>query len=147
MKLVSLHSGLKEARELADRALEPHPPSGLDEMLEAHAPEVRIVAYEVGELTTLLHEIAACQSAHFVLEAPDSEELREDVARVAETQGVIEIRGEKVLFDGHGRMLCNACAMAQAQRAGTLLRTWRRARPIGVHAHRGLHGCRACASR
>jgi hypothetical protein len=82
--------------ELAERGLESHAPARLNQVLAAHAAKLGIVADEVGELASLLDEIAAGKTGDFVLETGNAKELAQHITGVVIAQRLIEIRGQPV---------------------------------------------------
>jgi len=66
------------------------------------------VANQIGELATLLYQIASCQSAHARLEAVDAEQFGQHRARVVEAQRLIEIGREQIVPGLHGADLSTA---------------------------------------
>jgi hypothetical protein len=53
---------------------------------------------EIRQLTTLLNEVAAREARDLLLETTDAEELTEDVPGIVETQRLVEIGREQVVF-------------------------------------------------
>src|SRR5580704_18444356 len=102
-------------------------------MLAPYAAKVRVMTDEIGELSALLHEIAACQSVHLLLETAHAEQLAQHVPRVVEAQRLIKIRCQQV-------MLC-CCPHAEApgrRCAGQLSSLSRRA--ARADANKGVRG-------
>ena len=54
-----------------------NPPAGLLEVLAAHAAELGIVAEQVGQLPSLLHEIAAASPSTFCWKSGGADQLAE----------------------------------------------------------------------
>jgi hypothetical protein len=79
--------------------LEPHAPPRLDEVLPAHAAELRVVPNQIRELPALMDKVAAAQPVDLFFEAPDAEQVREHGARVVETERLVEVRRQQIVFD------------------------------------------------
>ena len=77
--------------QLRDVLLEADATAGLDEVLAPDGPELRIVAKQVGEFASLMHEVAAGQARDLLLEAGSADELAQHHARVVEAQGLVEV--------------------------------------------------------
>ena len=101
-ELEPVEAALEKVHERGDVAAQPDAPAGFDEVLAAHAPELRIVANQVRQLAALLHEVARRQPLDLLLEIRDPEQLAEDLARIVEAERLVEVRcEEKVLGSCH----------------------------------------------
>jgi hypothetical protein len=76
-------------------------------MLAAHAPELGIVAKEVGELGALLNQVDVREAGDLLSEVRYADQLTEDEPGVVEAQRLVEIAGDEVMAGrcrsrGHG---------------------------------------------
>src|SRR5439155_8582108 len=87
---------VEELDQALDVVLEMHPLARLDQMLAAHAPELRIVAKQVRELGALLDEVDAGESRDLLPEARGTDQLAQNDSRVVEAQGLVEIASHEI---------------------------------------------------
>src|SRR5579871_4928343 len=104
VKRTALDSPLQEIDELRYRALETYTPPRCDEMLPPYTAKIWVVPDQVRKLAPLLHEIAAREPLHLLLEGLHSEELGKRVPRIAETQRLIEVASEQIMSDRCGQV-------------------------------------------
>ncbi len=68
-------------------------------MFAAHTTKFRIVADQIREFTALLHEVAVRKARNAILKSRHTEQFAQDQSRVIETQSLIEVGGQKVVFE------------------------------------------------
>ena len=68
---------VEEVDKRSNRPFQTNPPASLDEMFMTHAPELRIVADEIRQLSALLHEVAFGEALDLPFEARDAKNLGE----------------------------------------------------------------------
>ena len=88
----------QEIDERTQPVLETHAFAGFDEVLAADAAEFGVVADQVGELTTLLYQVAAREARDLVLEVGDAEQLGQLGSGIVMTERLIEIGREQEMF-------------------------------------------------
>ena len=99
---MAVEAPVEELDQRRDVAPQPDQPARLDQVLAPDAAELGVVPNQVGQLATLLHEIAPRQALDLLLKTPGPEDLAEDQAGVVETERLIEIRrDEKMPRDRH----------------------------------------------
>ena len=86
---------VEEIDERPDIAAQANAAPGLDQMLPPHAAELGVVANQVGELTTLLDQVASSQPVDLPLKIGRANQLTEHHARIVETQRLVEIRRDE----------------------------------------------------
>src|SRR5512144_2939605 len=85
----------EQLRELADVVFEPDVPPDFYEVVTAHAAELRVVAEQICELSTLLHEVEARQAGDLLVEAANAQHLAQEATRVVEAQGLVEVADQQ----------------------------------------------------
>src|SRR6202043_1261202 len=88
-KATAIQAALQKPDQFRQRSLEPHPAACLDQMLPPHAAKIRVMADEIGQLATLLNEVATREARNLLLETPDAEELTQHVPGIIETQRLV----------------------------------------------------------
>src|SRR5258708_525045 len=83
--------------------LQPYFFAGLHKVLLAHPPEIRVVQNQIRKLSTLLNKVHLGQALHLVVKAVKSDQLAQRHAGIVETQGLVEITRQKILFNHRDR--------------------------------------------
>src|SRR5690606_27828908 len=94
----AVDAALEEVDEGAQSTLETHALAGFGEVFATHAAVFGIVTDQVGELTALLHQVAAGEAGDLLFEAANAEQLAQLEARVVEAQRLIEVGREQEMF-------------------------------------------------
>ena len=93
-----LDSFFQYLREQFDVRFQSNAFARFDEMLFPHAAVFRIVQDQVSEFSTLLHKPRARHPCHLFLEARPPQQFTEHDAGIVETQRLVEITRQQVLF-------------------------------------------------
>src|SRR5205814_9156244 len=94
---------VQQLHQQRDVLAQPHAAPRLHEVLAAHAPELRVVANEVGQLSALLHEVARGEAGDLLLERGGADDLAQDDTRVVEAERLVEVRRHQEVLAGGGR--------------------------------------------
>ena len=84
---------------------------------EPHTAKLRIVADQIREFAALLHEVAARKARNAILKSRHAEQFAQYQSRVIETQSLIEVRGQKVVFE---LRLSHACSPGRSRSDGRI---------------------------
>ena len=76
-------------------AAQPDAAARLDQVLAAHAAELRVVPDQVGQLAALLDEVAGREARDLLFEARHAEQLAQHDARIVEAERLVEIRRQR----------------------------------------------------
>ena len=80
--------------------LKTNSPTGLHEVLAAHAAKIWIMENQVAELRALLDEVHLGQSGNLIVEAVKTDEFAQSYPRIIETERLVEVAGQKIVL-GH----------------------------------------------
>ena len=83
---VLVEAALEKIDERGNVAAQPHVAPGLGQVLAPNAAELRIVTNEIGQLPTLLHQIAVREPFDLVLESRHANQLAQDEPRIVEAR-------------------------------------------------------------
>src|SRR2546430_2073234 len=83
--------------EHVDISLAANAPPDVDEIIAPYAPELRVVAEQIGQLGTRLHEVESREAGDLFGEVDQAERLAQDVAGVIEAQRLVKIAYEQVM--------------------------------------------------
>ncbi len=97
---MAVDAGREDVEERLDVPLEPDLPPHLGEVLPPHATVLRVVQEQVGQLSSLLHEVGIREPVDLVLEPGPVEQLAQHLTGVVEAERLVEVAGDQVMLRG-----------------------------------------------